>query len=140
MKKSLNTGIVNAAKINFEDVCLSAEILAKKIVASAISNSDCTVEGIKAVLSKIGENIEFVFSGQAYNISLIVNYIPDGECELLIPYRAKISIVLKNKEILSCLQENGAFKVDGQFVSTDELYELYANNPEKFKASMFCKA
>lgn len=140
MKKTLNTGIVNATKINFENVCLSAEILIKKIVESAISNSDCTVDGIKARLSKIGENIEIASSGQAYNISLIVNYIPDGECDLLIPYTSKISAVVKNKEILSYVQGNSAFKVDGHFVDSDELYELYANNPEKFKASMFCKA
>lgn len=140
MKKSLNTGVVNAAKINFEDVCLSAEILTKKIVELAISNSDCTVEGIKAELSKIGENIEIVSSEQAYNISLIVNYIPDGECDLLIPYTAKISAVVKNKGLLSYVQGNSAFKIDGQFVDADALYELYENHTEKFEVSRFCKA
>ena len=59
---------------------------------------------------------------------------------MLIPYTAKISAVVKNKEILSYVQGKSAFKVDGHFVDSDELYELYANNPEKFKASMFCKA
>ncbi len=140
MKKSLNTGIVNAAKINFEDVCLTAETLTKKIITSAIRNSDYTIAGIKAELAKIGDNIEITSSGQAYNINLIANYIPDGECDLLTPYTAKISLVVKDDKIISYAQGNSAFKVDGHFVDADELYELYANNPEKFEPSMFCKA
>lgn len=140
MRKKLKSYSVNTTKIDFEDICIEAGLLTRESIASAIKNSDYTVEGINDELSKIGENIKISPLKQGYHISLIANFIPDEECALLVSYRAEISILVKDKEIVSYMTGNSAFDIDGQLQDAGALYEFYENHPQKFVASTFCNS
>ena len=111
MRKKLKSYSVNTTKIDFEDICIEAGLLTRESIASAIKNSDYTVEGINDELSKIGENI--IEAQKILGIDEGVEYTIDI-------FKIFDAGVMNNPGLII----DGKLICEGRVLSVDELVEI----------------
>ena len=128
--------------VNFLDISVLSEMICMNMVSNVIEACDMTVDDIKRRFAEIANNINISCSDNGLLIKCTIEYIPNGEYVISVPYKMQMQIAVQKNKVTSCTFGLSAFEITENnqkcLYDSNTLFFKSFEDPESFNFKLFC--